>query len=414
MAAAADNFDDRHTADTVGKEFAGGYYDAASGSNNNKGLLMERFCDHKSKYLFLRYGRGPEFQVRGTAEIAKFAVRMKYHECAVAVVSVDAIKVRRPNLFAVLAVCKLTRLENGVAHEFVQSTVVRYVPSSTENRFVIVGTVFKFADETAADDGLEPEIEPPSSAPEQLLPSNNNIDNYRSTSAGPPEPSASVDGGVVIDAEPDGKPQTAKTKKRAKHKAAMLLRTAVNETSAAAAVDGRTVGISSTVSVVSADDDDDGPETERRPATGKTGQGTTNGAVTTDGSRETETKPPAKNLVKIPTTAAATAGSYNNADDLTNNSGGLLYVSGLPRAVRHDDIHKAFSRFDEIVQLNICTKKKKGRRRPNRFTVEFSDPGTAVKVAKLGTVLLDNGVKVVVQQLEGKQIGRPRIVKQQQ
>lgn len=152
--------------DAIGKEFATGYYDAFTATPSAR---SRRFYDHRSKYVLLRYGRGPDLVVRGADQIERFNARMRYHECTLTVKSVDAIRVG-PDWLAVLAVGELTRPAHArrPPRTFVQSTVVRCAspppppPSSSVERFVVVGTVFMFDDKFAVDDVFvsPPEPEP--------------------------------------------------------------------------------------------------------------------------------------------------------------------------------------------------------------------------------------------------------------
>lgn len=138
--------------DAIGKKFAAGYYKAFVAKPGADG----DFYDDKSVFVFMQHGRRPDFEAKGADAIGRFAGRMNYGECTVNLASVETIKVRIRNRdrFAVLTVGTLARPGRPLPRKFVQSTVIRYAPSSSRGRtFSVVGTVFKYDDDTVVDDG---------------------------------------------------------------------------------------------------------------------------------------------------------------------------------------------------------------------------------------------------------------------
>ncbi|VVC32004.1 RNA recognition motif domain [Cinara cedri] len=410
--------DDGHAAETVGKEFAVGYYNALTAAAPGNEEPLERFCDHNSKYLFLRHGWGTEYQLRGAGEIARFAVRMKYHECAVDVLSVDAIKIARPGgispWFAVLTVCKLSRRGTGVAHEFVQSTVIRYVPRallSSENRFTIVGTVFKFADGTAADNGFEPDFETPPVEPDPgPLPSVPKLlSDHRGTAGDCPRPDGGGGGGGVdafaIAVKSEGTPRKSKTR-RGKHKAETrdgahdaLAATVIcdgSETNGKNAVSADGTRVAGTVSVAR-------PDRRRRltPQTEWPEPAAAPVVVAGSGGPEETGTERAANDAEI-----AAAVNPRSAGGSRDDNAGVpvdveLYVGGLSRVIQRDEIYQSFCRFDVIADVRMyhSKRKKKGR----YFSiVRFSDPAKMATVAELGTMVLNNGHAVMVRKSDPK------------
>lgn len=175
--------------DSIGREFAREYYDAFAAKTGAPGL--DRFHDDRSTHVFIRHWRLADYAVRGADAIGRFVARMHRRPggggrggrdddddgwCTVDIGSVDTVQVR-PRRFAVLAVGKLTRpgdLHHHQHHQkhhpqqrvFVQCTVVKYAWSA-ENKFSVVGTVFKF-DDDIIDDLVDYDDDVPASVPESV------------------------------------------------------------------------------------------------------------------------------------------------------------------------------------------------------------------------------------------------------
>lgn len=138
--------DDQRHADTIGKEFAVTYI----GELTIWEEFLERFCDSESRYVYQRHHgrrRRPDYYVHGAAEMIKFAIRAKFRHTNVDILAVYTDKYRNPNWYTSLMVCSLSRPGKEQPRTFLQSTVFKYVPSSTCNRnFTIVCAVLKFVD----------------------------------------------------------------------------------------------------------------------------------------------------------------------------------------------------------------------------------------------------------------------------
>lgn len=138
--------EDQRRADNIGKQFAVNYF----GELTVWEEFLERFCDSESRYVYQRrHGRRrrPDYFVNGAADMIKFAIRAKFRHTNVKILAVYTDKYRNPNWYTSLMVCSLSRPGKEQPRTLLQSTVFKYIPSSTRNRnFTIACAVLRFVD----------------------------------------------------------------------------------------------------------------------------------------------------------------------------------------------------------------------------------------------------------------------------
>lgn len=428
---------------SIGNEFATDYYEAFTATPGCP--LSERFYDDRSKYVFLQFGRGPDFMARGADQIGSFNVRMGYHECTLTVMSVDTIEVK-PNWLAVLAVGELMRPgEEQPSRKFVQSTVVRYAPSPLAKRFVVVGTVFMFDDKIVDNNVFAPESEFLSALVEHPT-NNDNTDN--SGNIDTPDRLEDIEKCVKE------KQQTAPTKKKAAKKGSIEVQKdngkkkddivkirdksiTVKETSNKSSennMDNDNKQVSTTVIIPGQLNINKKLPSIKQLAQLKNprpkesmkilideNKTDSDGAVTTVEVSKTKRKSSKKKKSTVaeerPTCSILNDPKEHDrpikdaSKDSTRKKKGpvndnspivpvvVLYVGKLSKLIETNQLTETFCKFGKLISTNIFeVPGKKGQLERRRYgIIQYENSDTVAVVARLGTVVLGNGDTVIVE-----------------